>query len=666
MTTSTQQILSTNGLIADALPSYEPRPQQVEMAQAVEDALRDEKHLLVEAGTGVGKSFAYLVPAFAALAEDRECRIVIATHTISLQEQLLLKDVPFLQSVLPGDIRPVLVKGRSNYLSLRRLRAAQQRVGVLLSDREHAQELAQIGKWSRQSQEGSKSDLSFQPSPAVWELVASDSGNCLGRQCPEYSKCFYFKARKQMHGANLLIVNHALYFSDLAVRKAGGSLLPPHQAVIFDEAHVLEDVASDHLGLQINRGSLDYLLNKLYNRRNRKGLLTALGDQEAINQVERARSMSEQLFQNVMNWTQKQPRRAFSRSTAISERVLEPNIVPNTVSEELKKLATRVAEISDNLEDEIKIEYLALADRCLVIAENLNQWLTQQLEGQVYWVDVTGTDLRRRIALVSAPIDVGPALQEQLYDKVPSVIMTSATLSAGGNQGFRYVQNRLGLEDANTAQLGSPFNYKDHVKLHLYQKMPDPSKQPSEYDEACLHKIVDSVRRSEGRAFVLFTSYTALRKATEKLEEQLTSEGMTLISQAEGLPRSQMLEKFRESEKAVLFGVDSFWQGVDVPGDDLVNVIITKLPFVAPDRPILAARQDAIEEAGGNAFFDYQVPQAVIKLKQGFGRLIRRGTDRGEVSILDPRVLTKGYGKAFLDALPECQRSVDGQSVPEE
>src|SRR5438552_1600816 len=283
---SVTSILAPGGAIARALSNYEPRPQQLAMAEAVEAAIDDPHHLMVEAGTGVGKSFAYLVPAILHAAEKKDFKVVISTHTISLQEQLMTKDIPFLRGVMGRDFSAVLVKGRSNYISLRRLRGAQQRVGMLLTDQVAVQQLQRIGKWSRQTQDGSKSDLDFQPSPGVWDLVESDSSNCLGRQCPDYSKCFYFKARRQMHGANLLVVNHALFFSDLALRRSGGALLPDYKAVIFDEAHTLEDVAADHLGLQVSRGAVDYQLNRLFSQRGGRahGLLAVHGGGDALNQ----------------------------------------------------------------------------------------------------------------------------------------------------------------------------------------------------------------------------------------------------------------------------------------------------------------------------------------------------------------------------------------------
>ncbi|MGA2254337.1 MAG: helicase C-terminal domain-containing protein, partial [Thermoguttaceae bacterium] len=575
---SPAEILGPSGRIAARLTNYEHRDEQLAMADAVAAAIENRHHLVVEAGTGVGKSFAYLVPAILATGEKPESddedasrrRVVISTHTISLQEQLLTKDLPLLRSVMPTEFTAVLVKGRHNYLSLRRMKNALNRAAGLFSEEEEYEQLRQIEAWSRTTTDGSLSDLPYKPSPAVWEEVASDSSNCMGRECPTYAACFYYQARRRMSHAQILVVNHALYFTDLALRMQGVGMLPKHDIVIFDEAHTLESVAGDHLGLRVTNGQVEFTLRRLYNDRTNKGLLARPGFREAQEQVSDCYHRAQHYFEDIGEW--------LARQKGGNGRVREPQIVENTLSEGLSKLSRIVRQQAKKIQKaEERQDFTAAAARLEGMAEGFDQWNTQQMAEAVYWVEATRSRRGQRISLAATPVDVGPILREHLFNKVPTIVMTSATLTTAGK--FDFFQSRVGLPQAVSLSLGSPFNYQEQAELILLEGMPDPGSEAHHYEQTAIAMIRRYVARTEGRAFVLFTSYEMMKRAVAALTPWLIEQNLALYSQADGTPRTQMIEQFKANPRGVLFGVDSFWQGVDVPGNSLVNVIITRLPF---------------------------------------------------------------------------------------
>lgn len=640
-------IFGTDGVLSK-ISGFETRPEQFQMAHAIAEALEEEKHLVVEAGTGVGKSLAYLIPAVLYAVSSRH-KAIICTHTITLQEQLLYKDLPLLQKILGIPFDAVLLKGRQNYLCPARLHRAMSHAHDLFAG-DVLPELERIRAWSETTRDGTLSDLSPEPDPQLWAQVCSDRSLCSPKTCGKDSRCFYQAARRRALAADVLILNHTLFFTLLEdSNDTETGYLFPHDFVIIDEAHTIENIASHHLGITVSQYGLKQLLHRLYHPRTHKGIFQQLKATKAITTTTEILAELDEFFEMLLTGCDFKQGREF-RVRGPERLAFLKNEKKSDLVERLNRLEILIEIIAAPLEETTKTELSDIAEQLALISESLLSFLEQREPEYVYWVEKSGK-VTTSCTLRAAPVDMASHLKHRLFRKKTSAILTSATLSTGAPH-LNYFRSRIGASEIAALQLGSPFDYQEQMKLYLVRQMPDP--RHANYEEDLKKWIIHFTEQSKARTFVLFTSYRSMQNVAAAMKSFFEKKKWNLLVQGSGLSRSRMLEEFRSGKPCVLFGTDSFWTGVDIPGEALSNVMITRLPFATPDHPLTEARFEQIMATGGDGFRDYSLPEAVLKLRQGVGRLIRNKQDRGTIIILDSRVIHKPYGKAFLKALPEC------------
>ncbi len=653
-----KDFFSETGILSNSYNKFEHRSSQEEMAVAILDNLESQSHIFIEAPTGVGKSFAYLVPSIYYAVKNKK-KAIISTYTINLQEQLIGKDIPFLKNVLPIEFKAALIKGKSNYLCPKRLRKALENSNSLFES-EETLFLERITLWSSETQDGTLSDISFPVNNNVWDTICAERGICTNKTCGgiEDTECFYQKAKHRAAEADILIVNHHLFFTLFnGMKKSDSSgYLYKNDFVIFDEAQTIENVAAENIIPSVSREMIKYNLLRLYNDKKKKGLLLNYPALHVLPMIQNLVDLNNHFFEKL--------RKMFfdftnEKTPKLTLRIYETGLFENILKEEISSLVNSLKNLKQYSKDDL--DENQLQDFILKFSEInhlIDSFITQNNNKDknnkyVYWLELSSMKPSSNISLCVSPVDLSEYFREYIFKPENTCILTSATLSIDNN--FDYYKTRLGADNCSDLQLPSPFDFYRQVQVYAVNDMPDPQFEKSnQYTGKLKFWLQHFIELSGGKALVLFTNLSLMKKIYDEMKDILLSININLYVQGFGDSRKNLLTKFKKDTNSVLFGLDSFWLGVDVPGESLSNLIIIKLPFQVPNHPLVQARLEFIEEKGGNSFMDYSLPEAVLKFRQGFGRLIRSKSDEGIIVILDSRIVTKSYGRHFLSQLEEC------------
>lgn len=709
-------ILGIDGKFSKESCNYQPRQQQIDMSNSVELALNSRKHALIEAGTGTGKTFAYLVPAIKYSFENK-VKVVISTKTKNLQSQILNKDIPFLKKILPFNFVAEKIVGIGNYVCFYRLmkhlnsdnidniKETRDVVSFYCNNNDNFLKIHELAKQKRSlldeidnkdsnassiikriesisleddesdeldddgdigSSSGTREDFGDNIDNKLWSNICAESDSCHKKTCDFYEQCFYFKAKERQKSANILIVNHALFFSDLSVRKAvnftlDNAVLPKHNVVIFDEAHDIENVASNFMGIQVSNYRLKHFAGTLASNINNNKTLRKIVGTKMLNEL--ANIVEEITLETISFFNDIREKYSKKEGSSFTLRLKEPNFVNHMpligILEKIKKCISNIIEsITKEEESNREVKDLKVfVERTDLLMIQLNKLISIKEEDWAFWVDIS----EKKVAICGSPIDIAKELRTNLFGRIDSCILTSATIAV--NNGFNFIAERLGIDnikDCITLMVGSPFDYFNQAMLCIPEDSMEPTVNNSEqFAERVSEQIKKIVKISEGRAFVLFTSYKLMNDVYDLIIETLNDWEYPAFRQSSNCSRDKLIQEFLDNKNSILFATESFWQGIDVPGEKLSCVIIPKIPFANPSEPLVAARMDFIKEKGLNPFVTYSLPDSILKLKQGTGRLIRRETDTGVVAILDRRILTKGYGHQIINSLPKYYQTKD-------